>query len=163
MATCLVCLSLLEPTKRSKLYSAYCVLPIVREFVGQLFPGSYCEHHPRRGCWNICVLATAPLPLLEKILKTRQTLTQLETELKSVGTCLGLQSGPSSEDHASKDQRTPLYSMIDIRHCTSFIEKFLYHSRMAVHKPTTAVSQFQYVFFHDFDGGRFTVAQNGLP
>ena len=112
-------------------------------------------------CWR------PRLSLLEKILKTRQTLTQLETELetklKSVGTCLGLQSGQSSEDHASKDQRTPLHSMIDIRHCTSFIEKFLYHSRMVVHKPTTAVSQFQYVFSHDFDGGHFTVAQNGLP
>ena len=53
----------------------------------------------------------------------------------------------------------PLYSMIDIRRCTRFIEKFLCRSRMAVHKPTMAVSRFLYVFFLDFDGGRLTVAQ----
>ena len=55
--------------------------------------------------------ATVLLSILEKILKTRQTLAQLETELetklKCVGTCLGLQSGLSSEDQASKGQRTP--------------------------------------------------------
>ena len=47
-----------------------------------------------------------------KILKTRPFLAQLETDsvetnLKCVCTRLGLQSGPSSEDQASKDQRTP--------------------------------------------------------
>ena len=53
----------------------------------------------------------------------------------------------------------PLYSMIDISHCTRFNEKFLCRSRMAVHKPIMAVSRFLYVFFLDFDGGRLTVAQ----
>ena len=112
MATCVVCLSPLEPAKRSKLYSASgsCVQPVLREFVGRLFPGAIASVIPaedagafacRRPCFS----------LLEKILKTRQTLAQLETELetklKCVGTRLGLQSGPSSEDQASKDQRTP--------------------------------------------------------
>ena len=63
------------------------------------------------------------------------------------------------DDTCTCSDAWPQYSIIDIRHCTRFIEKFLCRSRMAAHKPTMAVSQFFYVFFLDFDGGHLTVAQ----
>ena len=114
MADCVVCLTSLEPTKRRKLYSASgtCVLTVLQEFVGRVFPGATTSVIPAdhaqafvcRPCFS----------QLEKILKTRQTLSQLETELetklKCFGTRLGVQTGPSSEDHASlspQEQRTP--------------------------------------------------------